>query len=271
MNERENKHYHMSEIEHSYGPNVHILRDPCMSSWLARLCSPATFQPQINTLVQYLYTGLLQTAMNAEFPLEKTRTATRMTALHPKNPLEAMVFVQNQRVVTVNLARAGTFPSHVCYDLLNNVLNPQLMRQDHVLASRLTDETEKVTGTALGGAKIGGDVDDAIVLFPDPMGATGNTLVSALDHYKNVVSKNGRALKYLALHLIVTPEYLKSIQATHPDLVVYAVRLDRGLSTERALAASPGTYWDEERGLNDKHYIVPGGGGFGEIMNNSFV
>lgn len=275
MNSSPKRHYQVSEIEHSYGPNVHILRDPCMSSWLARLCHPSTFQPQINTLVQYLYTGLLQTAMSAEFPVEKSRLATRMTAQHPDSPLEAEVFSQNQRVVTVNLARAGTFPSHVCFDLLNNILNPQLMRQDHILASRLTDASDQVTGTAIGGAKIGGDVDNAIVLFPDPMGATGNTLVSALDHYKTVISgprgSGGQARKYLALHLIVTPEYLKNVQAKHPDLVVFAVRVDRGLSSERALAAAPGTYWNEERGLNDKQYIVPGGGGFGEIMNNSFV
>jgi len=33
----------------------------------------------------------------------------------------------------------------------------------------------------------------------------------------------------------------------------------------------PGTHWDRERGLDDKQYIVPGGGGFGEIMNNAYV
>jgi uracil phosphoribosyltransferase len=260
-----------SELEHKYGNNVHILQDPCMSSWLARLCGPSTFQPQINTLVQYLYTSLLQNVMNAEFPTERCTLATRMTAAHPEAPLQTEMFLQTQRVVTVNLARAGTFPSHICFDLLNNIMNPQLMRQDHILASRMTDDHDKVTGTAMGGAKIGGDVDGAIVLFPDPMGATGNTLISMVDHYKKVVSKNGQAAKYIALHLIVTPEYLKNVQEKHPDLLVYAVRVDRGLSTEKALTSAPGTFWDEERGLNEKHYIVPGGGGFGEIMNNSFV
>ena len=29
--------------------------------------------------------------------------------------------------------------------------------------------------------------------------------------------------------------------------------------------------WEKERGLDDKQYIVPGGGGFGEIMNNAYV
>jgi len=37
------------------------------------------------------------------------------------------------------------------------------------------------------------------------------------------------------------------------------------------LATVPGERWDEENGLNDLQYIVPGGGGFGEIMNNAYV
>ena len=265
----ENVKYQLSEIEHRYGKNVHIVNDPCMTSWLARLCSPQTFQPQINSLVDYLYTSLLNTVMNVEFPQKKVRIPTRMTAMHPEAPLETEIFDTDSRVVTVNLARAGTYPSHICYNLLNNVMDPQSVRQDHVSASRTTDQNEKVTGTALGGAKIGGDVEGAIVLFPDPMGATGNTIVSAIEHYKSNVG--GQAAKYLALHLIVTPEYLKTVSRAHPDLSIYAVRLDRGLSSHEVLQTVPGTHWDKERGLNDKHYIIPGGGGFGEIMNNSFV
>ena len=261
--------FKLSEVEHVYGNQVHILNDPCMNSWLARLCAPTTFQPQINSLVDYLYNGLLKAAMNADFPVKRARLQTRMTAMHPEAPLETLIFDTESRVVTVNLARAGTFPSHVCYDLLNNVMNPQLIRQDHISAARTTDSTDKVTGTQLGGAKIGGDVDGSVVLFPDPMGATGNTIISAIDHYKNNVS--GQAAKYLALHLIVTPEYLRNVTKAHPDLKIYAVRVDRGLSSAKALKAVPGTFWDEERGLNDKQYIVPGGGGLGEIMNNSFV
>jgi len=37
------------------------------------------------------------------------------------------------------------------------------------------------------------------------------------------------------------------------------------------LATVPGERWGEENGLNDLQYIVPGGGGFGEIMNNAYV
>ena len=48
-----------------------------------------------------------------------------------------------------------------------------LVRQDHVVMSRMLDDAQRVVGSAIGGSKIGGDVDDAFVLFPDPMGATG--------------------------------------------------------------------------------------------------
>jgi len=37
------------------------------------------------------------------------------------------------------------------------------------------------------------------------------------------------------------------------------------------LATIPGERWDEEKGLNERHYIVPGAGGLGEIINNSFA
>lgn len=261
--------YCLSESEHRYGKDIHILTDPVLDTWLARLCSPDTVQPQINQLVEMLYTSLVRTVLNQEFPKKKLKIPTRMTALHPQARLECEVLDVNQRAVTVNLARAGTWPSHICYTTLNHILNPENVRQDHILASRLTDTKDKVTGTQLGGAKIGGDVKNSIVLFPDPMGATGNTLITSLRHYKETIS--GPAQRYLALHLIVTPEYLKNVRQAHPDLVIYALRLDRGLSSEKALKATPGEFWDEERGLNDKQYIVPGGGGFGEIMNNSFV
>jgi len=99
------------------------------------------------------------------------------------------------------------------------------------------------------------------------MGATGSTIKSAMDIYK----ARGRAKKFIAMHLIITPEYLQHVTDNYPEVIVYALRLDRGLSSEKALNSIPGTYWQEERGLNNKHYIVPGAGGLGEVINNSYV
>ena len=255
--------------EHHYGPRVHILNNPFLHTLLARLCSPETFQPEIDRLVELLYTHLISIVVNKEFTKENLNTPTRMTAIHPEQKVQGQGISALQKAVCVNLARAGTFPSHVCYQFLHYALLSQNIRQDHIFASRLTGDKDQVTGTELGGTKIGGDVTDRFVIFPDPMGATGNTLVSAIEFYKQKIK--GPARKFLALHLIVTPEYLKRVLQAHPEVEIYCIRLDRGLSSEAVLKAAPGKFWDQEKGLNDKDYILPGGGGFGEIMNNSFV
>lgn len=264
--------FRLSEIEHHYGKNVHLLSDPYLLSLLARLCAEETAQPVINELVHSIYSSLLNTVVAKEFPTKHGEIKTRMASLHPKEAFYSGPKIDsNQPVVTVNLARAGTFPSHICYTALNYFMNPTLVRQDHISIGRITDMSSRVTGSQVSGHKIGGDVDQSIVLFPDPMGATGGTLVEALSLYKGLSPEKGKAKKYIALHCIVTPEYLANVTKTHPDLIVYAVRLDRGLSSEKVLQSTPGEFWTEERGLNDKHYIVPGGGGFGEVMNNAYV
>lgn len=257
------------EVSHHYGPQVHLIDNPFLAGLLAKLCSPQSFQPEINRLVELLYTHLISVVVNQEFDKELFKAPTRMTALHPKIELEGTRIASSQKAVCVNLARAGTFPSHLCYDFLHMALKPENIRQDHIFAARLADAQNQVTGAQFSGLKIGGDVDKAHVLIPDPMGATGNTLVSAVDYYKNQVG--GKAKKFIALHLIITPEYLKKVLKAHPEVVIYALRLDRGLSSEAVLRTPAGQLWDQEKGLNDQGYIVPGGGGFGEIMNNSFV
>ncbi|PIT99117.1 MAG: uracil phosphoribosyltransferase [Bdellovibrionales bacterium CG10_big_fil_rev_8_21_14_0_10_45_34] len=254
---------------HCYGENFYLVKDTYLRTLLARLCTPDCVQPEINHLVETIYRGLLSYTINQFFATELTELATRMTASHTDIKLKEEMVIRKQRAVAVNLARAGTYPSHICYQHLNEVLEPNLVRQDHILAARLTNESHQVTGTFVGGTKIGGDIQDAIVLIPDPMGATGNTLVSAIEHYnKNV---EGDPKHYVALHLIVTPEYLKKVYHTHPKLKIVSLRLDRGLSSPDILRTLPGTHWDRERGLNNQQYIVPGGGGFGEILNNSYV
>lgn len=260
--------FRLSEIEHRYGKNVHVLSDPYLLSLLARLCAEETTQPVINELVQSIYTSLLNTVVAKEFPVKIVERKTRMFTTHPEAVYVGPKIDAEVPTVSVNLARAGTFPSHICYTALNYFMNPKLVRQDHISIGRITNDSHQVTGSQVSGHKIGGTVDDSIVLFPDPMGATGGTLVEAVDLYKKM---GGKARKYIALHCIVTPEYLRAVTEKHPDLIVYAVRLDRGLSSEKVLKSIPGEFWKEEKGLNAQHYIVPGGGGFGEVMNNSYV
>ena len=101
------------------------------------------------------------------------------------------------------------------------------------------------------------------------MGATGSTIIEAINLYKEEVK--GTAKKFISVHLMITPEYIKNLTNAHPECEVYAIRLDRGLSKPEALNEIPGTYPDKEKGLNENSYIVPGAGGVGELLNNSFV
>lgn len=261
--------FKLAELEHRYGPNVHIVANPYSLSQLATLCAKDTIQPTINQMVVAIYTDLVKMVLNVEFPRKQISTPTRMIATNPRGIFHGQVIDPAVRAISVNIARAGTLPSQITYDLLNTVLDPRLVRQDHIIMSRMIDEGSHVVGSNIGGAKIGGDIDDAFVLFPDPMGATGGSLATALKTYKEKVQ--GKARRYICLHLIVTPEYLRKMRDEHPDAVVYAIRLDRGLSPPEVFDTIPGTHWDKERGLDDHQYIVPGGGGFGEIMNNAYV
>jgi len=265
----ENIQFTLSEIPHRYGPNVHLLSDPILLSQLALLCAKGTHQPEVNRLVASLYTDLVKTVINAEFPRKMAAIPTRMIDSNPHAIYQGEVIDREVRAVAVNIARAGTLPSQVTYDLLNNLISPSLVRQDHIIMSRMIDASERVVGSAIGGAKIGGDVDDAIVLFPDPMGATGGTLSTALEMYREKVA--GKPRKIICVNLIVTPEYLKRITSRHPEVLVYAIRLDRALSAPKVFDTVAGQLWDQERGLDDRQYIVPGGGGFGELMNNAYV
>jgi uracil phosphoribosyltransferase len=261
--------YRPPEIPHRYGPQVHILSDPLALGLLGRACERGVVQPEVNRLVTELYRLLAHVVVAAEFPRRVTRIETRMHDRTPFGLWSGPAIAAETPAVVVALARAGLLPSQITYDFLNQVLRPHGVRQDHLSLGRQVDAAGQVTGASLGAAKIGGAVDDALLLIPDPMGATGSTVSTVLRHYDEAV--RGRAQKIVAMHLIVTPEYLRHVTSRHPNLVVYALRLDRGLSPADVLATLPGTRWDEERGLDDHHYIVPGGGGLGEVMNNAWV
>lgn len=262
-------HYKAPEVAHKYGPNVHLLDDPLAWSLLAKLCARETVQPQVGSLVRVLYEKLAQVVLAAEFPRTRVAIPTRMVISSPEAVYRGIAIDRATQAVTVGIARAGTMPSQIVYDLLNEMLDPSGVRQDHLFMSRATDAEGHVTGATWHDAKIGRDVEGRIILLPDPMGATGSSMNSALTHYKTRLE--GKPERCITMHLIVTPEYVKNVLAAHPGTVIYALRLDRGLSPASVLATVPGTHWKDERGLDEHQYIVPGAGGVGEILNNAWV
>jgi len=80
---------------------------------------------------------------------------------------------------------------------------------------------------------------DAIVL--DPMLATGNSAVAAVERLKET---NPKSIRFVCL--LAAPEGLKNFHANHPDVPVYTAAIDRQ--------------------LNAHGYIVPGLGDAGDRL-----
>ncbi|MEZ4265825.1 MAG: uracil phosphoribosyltransferase [Myxococcota bacterium] len=257
------------ELRHEYGAHVHLLSDPYHLALLARLSAQHTYQPTVNHLVTTLYRDLIAAVVARELPTAPIETPTRMVEHTPAGVFRGEVIDSRTQVVCVDIARAGMLPAQVCFDALNHVLDPVGVRQDHLVMNRVTDDAGHVVGARIFGEKTGGDVEGRFLLFPDPMGATGTSVIKAIRYYREHAGGNPRRI--ITMNLIVTPEFVRNLSTTCPEVTIYAFRLDRGLSPGEVLESIPGTHGERERGLDDSQYIVPGAGGLGEVINNVFV
>ncbi len=89
--------------------------------------------------------------------------------------------------------------------------------------------------------KVPQDIEQRDVLIVDPMLATGNSAVAAVDRVKEV---NPKSIKFLCL--LAAPEGLKHFHEQHPDVQIYTAAVDECL---------------------DEHgYIVPGLGDAGDRL-----
>ncbi len=255
------------EREHAYGPRVRLLANPLLDTLMARLCAPGTPLREITSGVRRVYETLIAEATR-HFPRCRRDVPTRMADAHPDAGVLRGEFLDPaSRIVVVDVVRAGILPSQVCFERLASVLPDESLRLDHLTMARVADASGHVDHVDLSGSKIGGSVDGATLVVPDPMGATGSTLLRAVAHYRE---HHGEPARVIALPMIVTPEFLRATLDAIDTLVVVAGRLDRGLSPADVLATPPGTHWDREKGLNEHDYIVPGAGGMGELLNNSW-
>jgi uracil phosphoribosyltransferase len=257
-----------AEIEHRYGPRVHVLNDAFLLSLLARIGAAETKGPDVADLLRVVYTVMVSEVSSREFPVKTASVPTRMFARTPKGIYRGPLLSSDVSVVVACVIRAGMIPSQCCFELLSKVLDSDRIRIDTLAMARVTDAQGRVTGVTLDGSKIGGSVEGSILLVPDPMGATGGTVVKALAHYR---AHHGVPEKVVAMPMIATPEYIARVLKEVEHSVIYTARLDRGLSSADVLATVPGERWPEEKGLDEHQYIVPGAGGIGEVLNHSWV
>ncbi len=85
------------------------------------------------------------------------------------------------------------------------------------------------------------DVADRLCVVIDPMLATGNTAVAAIDRLKE---RGVEAIRFVCL--VASPQGVERLRAYHPDVPVWAAAVDKR--------------------LNDKGYIVPGLGDAGDRL-----
>ena len=176
------------EIEHNYGPQVVLLNNTYALTLLDQLSSKHCEKQNLTAYMRELYRILLSEALNLSIPKVSSQTETRMSELHPNNStLDHSIFNNDTKLVTVNIARAGSVPSQLCYDQMNLLFNPDNIRQDHFFVNRKVNENNEVIGVDYSGSKIGGPTKDRIILIPDPMGATGSTIDHTINFYESLM------------------------------------------------------------------------------------
>lgn len=151
---------------------------------------------------------------------------------HPiKTPLESTqgLFLKGKKLCLISILRAGNGLLDGLLDLVPSA------RVGHVGLYRDPVTLEAVEYYN----KMPTDIHNRPIIVVDPMLATGNSAIAALD----IIKKTGATrLKFLCL--LAAPEGIKNFHEVHPDVPVYTAAIDRE--------------------LNDHSYILPGLGDAGD-------
>lgn len=149
----------------------------------------------------------------------------------PLTEMEAPLLAADKNMVIVSIMRAGQGLLDGMLELIPNA------KVGHIGLYR-----EPVTLTAVEYyLKLPIDVEQRAMLVVDPMLATGNSAVAAVDRLKEA---NPLSIKFVCL--LAAPEGLKHFHEQHPDVPVYTAAIDDF--------------------LNEKGYIIPGLGDAGDRL-----
>ncbi|MGQ0748653.1 uracil phosphoribosyltransferase [Acinetobacter baumannii] len=142
--------------------------------------------------------------------------------------------IAGKKITIVPILRAGI-------GMLDGVLNLIPSAKVSVLGLERDEATLEVRTYY---KKLVPDVANRIAMIIDPMLATGNSLVAAIDVLKASGCKDIRVMV-----LVAAPEGIAKVEAAHPDIQLYTASIDNG--------------------LNEHGYIVPGLGDAGDKIFGS--
>ncbi len=202
-------------------PNLHVINHPLVQHKLSlmrnKTASTNSFRRLLNELSM-----LMAYEVTRDMPTQPVEIET---------PLETMTgqMIDGKKLVLVSILRAG-----------NGILDGMLTvvpgaRVGHIGLYR-DPKTLKAVEYYF---KMPQDMHERDVVVVDPMLATGNSAVAAIDRIKAV---KPRSVKFMCL--LTCPEGVATLHKAHPDVAIYTAAVDRQ--------------------LNDHGYILPGLGDAGD-------
>lgn len=204
-------------------PEVHVVSHPLVQHKLSLMRREETSVMQFRQLLEEI-SMLLAYELTRDFPLSTERIKT------PVAEMDAP-FIEGKKLVIISILRAGD-------GFLNGMLRViPSARVGHIGLYR----DPKTLMAVEYYFKVPGDLADRDVIVVDPMLATGNSAVAAVDRIK---SKKPKSIKLMCL--LAAPEGIKTLHETHPDVPVWTCAVDEK--------------------LNAKGYIVPGLGDAGDRL-----
>ena len=201
--------------------NVHLIDHPLVQHKLTLMrrkdASTNTFRTLLNEL-----SSLMAYEVTRDMPLQDVEIET---------PLETMLgkMIDGKKLVFVSILRAG---NGILEGMLNVVPGA---RVGHVGLYRDPATLQAVEYYF----KMPSEMAERDIVVVDPMLATGNSAIAAIDRLKKLAPKS---IKFVCL--LTCPEGIAALQKAHPDVPIYTAAIDRQ--------------------LNDHGYILPGLGDAGD-------
>ncbi len=202
---------------------VTVIDHPLVQHKLTKMRQKDTSTASFRRLLREISTLLCyEVTRDLELTMETIET--------PMQTMEAPV-LEGKKLVFASILRAGNGLLEGMLDLVPSA------RVSHIGVYRDHETLEAIEYFF----KAPEDIGERLVIVVDPMLATGNSSIAAIDRLKERGVSNIRFLCLLA-----APEGIEHFRKSHPDVPVYTAAIDSH--------------------LNEKGYIVPGLGDAGDRM-----
>lgn len=185
---------------------LHVIDHPLVQHKLALMRDRQTPSQRFRTLLREL-SMLMAYEVTRDLP---TREVTVQTPLEPARGRQ----IDGKKLVFVSILRAGT-------GILDGMLSVvPAARVGHIGLAR----DHKTLQAVEYYFKMPDDLASRDVIVVDPMLATGNSAIAALNRLKAL---SPRSLKFVCL--VTCPAGVQALQAAHPDVHIYTAAVDRQL------------------------------------------